>query len=301
MELFAFFFKPPLGIAMPPQFLQQCQGPTWIIRHRFNPMVIIICLLDKGPCDSLPLAIEHIVHDFVYINGHAQGPSHSGVVKRAPSQVVPDIGIAKGCAGKTLESGIGPQAFDLVRLNTIAVDGACVEFHFLGQQIRDYTKQVAIIVGRTFPVPVKAFQGDVLIRLPLLKYKGAAPYRIAVKDAVPHRKFLRILSKLDCLFLKGLLVQEMLREDPHAPGTEGRRIKPFVNYPDGQRVDHLHRLDGFIVSNAWREISRIYDGFIGELDIMGIKDVAVMKLHIRTEVKYQHRVMLSSREELSGI
>ena len=126
-------------------------------------MVIIICLFDKRTCDPFSLAVKNVVEDLVYIDGHAQSLSYPGVIKGLSSEVVTDICIAESCAGEALESGIFFQAFYLVRLNTVAVNGTCIKFNFLGQKIRYHSKDVSFIVRWSLPVVIKAIQNNVLV------------------------------------------------------------------------------------------------------------------------------------------
>jgi hypothetical protein len=72
----------------------------------------------------------------------------------------------------------------------------------------------------------------------------------------------------------------MLGEDSHGPRPERRGIKPLVNDADGEVIHHLHLLYRFIVGEPGGEVLRIHDPLIGELDIMGVNGMAIMKFHI---------------------
>ena len=56
-------------------------------------MIIKIGLLYKRPGYPFSLVMEDIFYDFIYIDCHAQCPSHPGIIERLSSHVVSDIGI----------------------------------------------------------------------------------------------------------------------------------------------------------------------------------------------------------------
>ncbi len=65
-------------------------------------MIIVIGLFNKRSCDPFPLAVKHILYDFVHINGHAKCQADSLIIEGFSLHVVADIGITKGKAGKAL-------------------------------------------------------------------------------------------------------------------------------------------------------------------------------------------------------
>src|SRR3989338_6877452 len=99
----------------------------------------------------------------------------------------------------------------------IAVNSPCVELHLLPQIVRYYAVNVFLIIWNTFPVFFISNKVDIFIRLPFLKLKGSSTYRISVKIAVPHCKFIWSNPLYLCLLYESLIIQEMFREYAHHP------------------------------------------------------------------------------------
>ena len=124
---------------------------------------------------------------------------------------------------------------------------------------------------------------------------------MTIKTALPHGEFFWVLPEAKCLPFEGFLVEEVLRQYPHTPRSDGGGVEPLVHDFNGQRVNYLYCLNRFIVCDPWREILWIHDGFIGELDIIGIKDMTIMKEYVGSQVKDQDGIVFGSRKEFSGI
>ena len=151
-------------------------------------MIIIIGLFDKRAGNSLSLVIEQIIDNFIYINRHAQRQSHPPIIKRLASHIIADVRVAERGSGKTLKAGICLETLYLMGLNTVAVKGSGVKFHFLGQKVRYDSENIPFIVGRAFPVPIKSIQDNVLVGFPIAKNKRTATYRVPVECGLTHRK-----------------------------------------------------------------------------------------------------------------
>src|SRR4030042_6673551 len=92
----------------------------------------------------------------------------------------------------------------------------------------------------------------------------------------------------------------MLREDSHDPRSKSRGIKPFVNDADGEGINHFYLLHRFIVRESRGEVLGIHDRFIGELDIMGVKGMAVMKFNIGPQLKNDNGIIFCGRQNFIG-
>src|SRR5512136_2840579 len=100
-----------------------------------------------------------------------------------------------------------------MRANRIGVDGACIEFHLLGQGVRNDAIDKLMIVRRSLPIILIVIQSNVLIRFPLPEDKRTASDRVTIEPALTYGEMLRILPGLNGLFLEGLIVEELIRDD----------------------------------------------------------------------------------------
>ena len=147
-------------------------------------MVIPVSHFRIRPGHPLSFSVEDILDNLIDVDGHAQRPTHSGRCEKRVPHVVADIGVEITQAGEILELVLIFETGYLMRLDTVIVDGTCIEFHFLRERIRYYAHDVLAVFRSTFPVIFISNKTDQFVGPPFSKLEGSGSDRVTVKPAV---------------------------------------------------------------------------------------------------------------------
>jgi hypothetical protein len=123
---------------------------------------------------------------------------------------------------KLWKRGSAAEPLRLVGLNPVGVDRPGVELHLLGEQVGDDPVGIGLVIRRTLPVILEAVQEDELVGFPLAEDERPAADGPAVEGALAHGETFRVTAGAGRLAAQGVVVQQVLGQDAHGPGADGR-------------------------------------------------------------------------------
>ena len=299
-EGLAVLFQEPGGVPAPARLPEEARGAVRVVGEGLHLRIVVGHLPREGAGGPLALAVEDVADDLVDVDREPERGPHPHVLEDRAPHVVADVRVPEGEGRGGVEPRVVPEPGGLVGLGAVAVRRPGVEGELRGQEVRDDPDQVLAEVRRALPVVVVADQPDELVGLPLGEAVGAGAHRAAVEARVPHAELGRVLAGGPRLGGEPLAVQEVLREDAHGPALEARLEEALVRDANRVAIGRVHPLHRLVVRDPGREVLRVHDRLVRELDVARRELLAVVEPHPPAEGEDDDRVGLGRLHVLLG-